>query len=103
MGSSELSSVQFTSAAQLLSIRVSMMKLLLVTLMVLVAVAQASASIQRDDSHGFTCYGVGAFPDPACTGFHVCETNGAGFSENFYPWPTGTLYDVIHKKCIAGG
>merc|ERR1711915_47339 len=78
------------------SISSAMMKLLLVTLMAMVAVAQAR-------SNGFTCHGVGAFPDKDCTGFHVCEMNGSGFSESWYPCPSGTLYDVVHKKCITGG
>merc|ERR1711915_789500 len=96
MGSLELSSVQSTSASAQLVQQLSMMKLLLVTIMVIVAVAQAR-------SNGFTCHDVGAFPDKDCTGFHVCEMNGSGFSESWYPCPSGTLYDVVHKKCIAGG
>merc|ERR1712212_516425 len=95
MGSSELAFAQFTSvSARLSSPTFTRMMKLFVALMVLVAVAQAS---------DFECHGVGAFPDTDCTGFHVCETDGAGFLESWYPCPTGLLYDVDHKKCTAEG
>ncbi|CAL4126154.1 unnamed protein product, partial [Meganyctiphanes norvegica] len=84
----------------------SMMMKLAVTLFVVAAVAVEAAqgaAAQRDDSHGFKCYGVGAFPDQDCKGFHLCQLRGDTYVDSFFPCPEGTHYDVIHKTCNAGG
>ncbi|CAL4170980.1 unnamed protein product [Meganyctiphanes norvegica] len=70
---------------------------LLVTLFL---VGLVQAAVFRDDSHGFECHAVGAFPDPDCLGFHVCQLGDEGeFVESFYECAEGTMYDFKHKKC----
>merc|ERR1711970_831310 len=72
----------------------------LVAALLLVALAQAA--VYRDHSHGFECHAVGAFPDPDCSGFHVCQMGeNDGFIESFYKCEPGTMYDFQHKKCTA--
>ncbi|CAL4111150.1 unnamed protein product [Meganyctiphanes norvegica] len=71
-------------------------------LVALFLVGLAQASVFRDDSHGFECHGVGAFPDPDCKGFHVCQLGDEGdFVETFYKCDEGTMYDFKHKICTA--
>merc|ERR1712179_266481 len=70
----------------------------LVAAVLLISLAQAA--VYRDDSHGFECHGVGAFPDPGCRGFHVCQMGDDGeLVESFYECEDGKMYDIKHKKC----
>merc|ERR1711970_14789 len=71
----------------------------LVAALLLVALAQAA--VYRDHSHGFECHAVGAFPDPDCSGFHVCQMGeNDGFIESFYKCEPGTMYDSNTRNVL---